>query len=154
MVEFKPVVFKIGNEEYGVDINLVCGIEKVLPIVPIHNVNNNIKGIINLRGNVIPIYSLRRKFGMPDINYSEDTKFILVKTENFIIGLEVDMVGDIQNVKEDNIYDVPKILITQDTGYYDRILNVGGRIVVMLNVAELMNEEETEELNKAMKSDK
>ena len=48
MVEFKPVVFKVGKEEYGVNINIVRGIEKVLPIVPMHNANKNIKGIIKV----------------------------------------------------------------------------------------------------------
>ena len=55
MTEFKPVVFKVGNEYYGVDINLVRGIEKMIQVVSIPNSNPNIKGIINLRGDVIPL---------------------------------------------------------------------------------------------------
>lgn len=151
MVEFKPVVFKLGNEEYGVDINIVQGIENVLPIVPMHNSNRNIKGIVNLRGDIIPIYSLRTKFGMPGVPYTENTKFIIARTEELLIGLEVDSVGEIQNVADDNIYDIPKIIKNQDTEYYGKVINVDGRIIVMIDVSKLLNEEETKMINDAIK---
>lgn len=153
MVEFKPVVFKLGEEEYGVDITVVQGIENVLPIVPIHNINENIKGIINLRGKVIPVYSLRKKFGMPNVSYTDDTKFIIAKAgDDITIALEVDMVEDIQNIKEENIHAVPKIIVTKTTEYYNKLININGRIIVMLDVSKLMKEEEVEELQKAIEN--
>lgn len=150
MVEFKPVIFNLGKEEYGVDINIVQGIENVLPIVPLYNSNDSIKGIVNLRGDIIPIYSLRRKFGLPDVPYTEYTKFIITKTEDLLIGLEVDSVGEIQNVEENNIFDMPKIVINQDTGYYDKVINLNDHIIIMINVSKLLNEEETKVLNDAI----
>ena len=104
MMEIKPVVFKIGNEEYGVDISIVQGIEKVLPVVPMHNVNRNIKGIINLRGEVIPLYSLRRKFGLPEAAYTDDTKFVIAQEGDLKIAIEVDSVGEIQTIEEKNVF--------------------------------------------------
>lgn len=151
MVEFKPVVFKLGKEEYGVEINIVQGIENVLPVVPMHNSDKNIKGIINLRGDIIPIYSLRTKFGLPDIPYTEDTKFIIARTEDLLIGLEVDSVGEIQNVDESNIFDVPKIVMNPEIEYYKKVINVDGRIIIMIDVSKLLNEEETKMLNDAIK---
>ncbi|MBQ3584376.1 MAG: chemotaxis protein CheW [Lachnospiraceae bacterium] len=151
MVEFKPVVFKVGKEEYGVNINIVRGIEKVLPIVPMHNANKNIKGIINLRGDIIPIYSLRRKFGLPEAEYTEETKFIIAKTDEFLIGLEVDSVGEIQNVEAENIFGIPKIIASADIEYYENILNVNGRIIVMIDVSKLLNKEEAKLLQDAIK---
>lgn len=65
MEEMKPVVFKLDNENYGVDINLVQGIEKEQQIVRVPNTVNYIRGIINLRGEIIPVYDLRAKFGLP-----------------------------------------------------------------------------------------
>ena len=151
-MEFKPVVFRIGKEEYGVDINVVRGIEKVMQVVPVPNANRIIKGIINLRGSIIPICSLRRKFGKEDIPYNEDTKFIIVTTETLSIGLEVDSVGDIQNVEENNIFPVPGILVSEDTEYYKNILNVNGRLIVMLDVDKLLKEEEMKALQKTVES--
>lgn len=151
-MEFKPVVFRIGKEEYGVDINVVRGIEKVMQVVPVPNANRIIKGIINLRGSIIPICSLRRKFGKEDIPYNEDTKFIIVKTETLSIGLEVDSVGDIQNVEENNIFPVPGILVSEDTEYYKNIVNVSGRLIVMLDVDKLLKEEEMKALQKTVES--
>lgn len=149
-MEFKPVVFNVGNEEYGVDISIVRGIEKVLFVVPVPNTNPIIKGIINLRGDIIPICSLRRKFGQPDAVYTEDTKFIIVKTERLLIGLEVDSVGEIQNVEESQIFEMPKVLQTEDTSYYSNIINMNGRLIVMLNINQLMNAEEFDALEETI----
>lgn len=149
-MEFKPVVFNVGNEEYGVDISIVRGIEKVLSVVPVPNTNPIIKGIINLRGDIIPICSLRRKFGQPDAVYTEDTKFIIVKTERLLIGLEVDSVGEIQNVEESQIFEMPKVLQTEDTSYYSNIINMNGRLIVMLNINQLMNAEEFDALEETI----
>lgn len=149
-MEFKPVVFRVGNEEYGVDIIIVRGIEKVIPIVPIPNSNNVIKGIINLRGAIVPICSLRRKFGKPDMEYTEDTKFIIVKSDDLLLGLEVDSVGEIQNIDEDNIFDVPRILISEGTRYYSKIINIDGCLIVMLDVNKIFKAEEIKELEKTV----
>ena len=151
MVEFKPVVFRLGMEEYGVDINVVRGIENPLQIVPIHNVNKNIKGIINLRGTIIPVYSLRTKFGMPEATYMADAKFIIAKaSDDMRIALEVDMVEDIQNIADENIHPIPKIISTSTTSYYDKIINLNGRLIVMLDVSKLLDEDEKEALQKAI----
>lgn len=153
MVEFKSVEFKIGNEEYGVDINQVRSIEMVLPIVPmqnLHDINTNIKGVIKLRGNNIPVYSLRKKFGMEDIQYTEDTKIIIVKAERLLIGLEADAVEGIQNVEENHIFEMPKLLQAEDTRYYGNIINMNGRLTVMLNMDELMSTEEFNALEEAL----
>lgn len=151
-MDFKPVVFYIGNEQYGVDIKIVRGIEKTIPIVPIPNSNPIIKGIINLRGDIIPICSLRRKFGMQDIVYDDNTKYIIVKTETLLLGIEVDAVGDIQNVEETDIFDVPKIVLSKDTDYYSKIINKGGQLIIMLDINKLMTDAEMEALEKAISS--
>ena len=150
MTELKPVVFKVGNEEYGVDIGIVRGIEKVLPVTPIHKANQNVKGIINLRGEVIPLYSLRRKFDMPDAQYTDNTKFIVIKTETLYLALEVDEVGEIQAVPESNIFELPKILRTENTTHYDGVIDINNRIVVMLNVDKLLTREEKAQLQDAL----
>lgn len=145
-MEFKPVVFSVGDEEYGVDINIVRGIEKAIPIVSMPNSNSTIKGIINLRGDIIPIFSLRRKFNLPDASNQENTQFIIVKTDKLNIGLEVDSVGDIQNVEENQIFEMPKVLQTEETKYYGDVINMNGRLVIMLDINQIMSNAEFDAL--------
>lgn len=150
MNEFKSVVFSVGQQEYGVDINFVRGIEKVIQIVPVPNSNPCIKGIINLRGDVVPIFSLRKKFGLDDIAATEDTKFIIVKTDKILIGLEVDKVGEIQNVEEKSIFQMPEIVISKDTDYYNKVINNQGKLIIMLDVCKLLTDEEFDNLEKVI----
>ena len=146
MTEFKPVVFKVGNEYYGVDINLVRGIEKMIQVVSIPNSNPNIKGIINLRGDVIPVYSLRKKFNLEMLNESEENQFIIVKVEDMLLALEVDKVDEIQNISEDMIFDVPIIIKSKETKYAEKIISGNGRIVIIIDIHNLMSDMEMQEL--------
>ncbi len=146
MTEFKPVVFKVGNEYYGVDINLVRVIEKMIQVVSIPNSNPNIKGIINLRGDVIPVYSLREKFNLEPMNESEDNQFIIVKVEDMLLALEVDKVDEIQNISEDMIFDVPIIIKSKETEYAEKIISGNGRIVIIIDIHNLMSDMEMQEL--------
>ena len=146
MTEFKPVVFKVGNEYYGVDINLVRGIEKMIQVVSIPNSNPNIKGIINLRGDVIPVYSLREKFNLEPMNESEDNQFIIVKVEDMLLALEVDKVDEIQNISEDMIFDVPIIIKSKETEYAEKIISGNRRIVIIIDIHNLMSDMEMQEL--------
>lgn len=147
-MEFKPVVFTVGNQEYGVDIELVRGIEVVQDIVRVPNSNPDIKGIINLRGDVIPIYSLRHHFNMEEVQYTDETKFIVVNTKGVVIALEVEEVKEIHNVDESMIYEVPLIVKSEDTGYIDKVININGRLILVLNIDNLLSAEEAESIKK------
>jgi purine-binding chemotaxis protein CheW len=147
MTEFKPVVFKVGNEYYGVDINLVRGIEKMIQVVSIPNSNPNIKGIINLRGDVIPVYSLREKFNLEPMNESEENQFIIVKVDDMLLALEVDKVDEIQNISEEMIFDVPIIIKSKETKYAEKIISGNGRIVIIIDIYNLMSDMEMQELS-------
>lgn len=146
MTEFKPVVFSVGEQEYGVDIGLVQGIENIIQVVPIPNSNPNIRGIINLRGEVIPVYSLRKKFNLPTQTDTDNAKFIIVKVDSMLLALEVDKVDEIQNVADGMSFEVPIIVKSKDTGYADQIISVNGRLIVIINVKNLMSDMERSEL--------
>lgn len=136
----KPVVFKIGGESYGVDINLVQSIEKQVNVVPVPNSCSYIKGIVNLRGEVIPVYSLKRKFNSPDDNTCESS--VIINTGEVRLALEVDEVLQISEISPENIVCMPEIVKSQATRYMDRVANVEGNLIVLLDVKELLTEEE------------
>lgn len=147
-MEFKPVVFKVEEQEYAVNISLVKGIERVQQIVNVPNSNPDIKGIINLRGDVIPIYSLRHHFKMSEIAQTEESKFIVVNTKGIKIALEVDSVEEIHDINDNMIFDVPKIVMASGTEYLDKVININGRLILVINIERLLSEEQAEQLQK------
>ena len=147
-MEFKPVVFTIGNQEYGVDIGLVSGIEKYQQIVKVPNSNADIKGIINLRGDVIPRYSLRHHFKLPEQEPTDETRFIIVNTGGLSIDLEVEKVEEIQQITEEMVHPLPKIVESEDTKYIDRVINENGRLILVLSIENLLTEEEAQSIQK------
>lgn len=138
----KPVVFKLAGQMYGVDINLVIGIEKQLNIVPVPNSIAYVKGIINLRGQVIPVYSLKRKFGISDTTASET--MIVINVSGVMIALEVDDVMEIDDINPDKIVPMPTIAKSQDSQYLDRVANLDNRLIILLDVNALLTDAEAE----------
>lgn len=138
----KPVVFKVGNESYGVDINLVQSIENDISIVPVPNSIAYVKGIVNLRGEVIPVYSLKRKFNMSDDGFS--TSCVIISTGEIKIALEVDEVVEISEIRPDMIIPMPAIIRNAETAYMDRVANMEGKLIVLLDVQKLLTDEESE----------
>lgn len=147
MQELKVVVFKIGQEAYGLEIGVVQGIENVMDIVNTPNSPDYIKGIINLRGEVIPIYNLRAKFGLSDIEFADSTKFIIVKTAECNFALQVDEVENIRNIEEDKVFEAPLIIKNNKTEYVDKIINVEGMLVVLINPINLLPREDRYKLS-------
>lgn len=140
----KPVIFKLGNEEYGVDINLVSGIEWYQKIIPVPNTKSYIIGLMNLRGDVVPVYSLRKKFNMQD-SASPQMNMIIVRIKDMLIAFDVDSVSDIHDLTGAKIIPMPTIVKTEDTRYFDRVARYEKRIIILIDVERLLSDEELEE---------
>ena len=138
---FQPVVFKLNSEVYGVDISYVNGIEREHSIIRVPNTSSTIKGIINLRGEVIPVINLKAKFGADSQN-SADTELIIVNLATGKIALEVDGVEEIQNIDAANIVDMPTIAKGEGVEYFERIAKVNGQLIIMINPHKLLSETE------------
>ncbi len=152
MEEFKAVIFKLDSEEYGVDINRVLSIEKEQEIVPVPNTASYIKGIINLRGEVIPVYSLRDKFKRPEKN-SDDQQYIIVSINGVSMALEVDGVDKIHNIEEDDIFDAPPIILNEHTGFVDKVLKNDKKLVIIMNIDKLLSKDELSKVEKLINND-
>ena len=142
----KPVVFLLGKEMYGVDINLVQSIEKDLNVVPVPNSQSYIKGIVNMRNEVIPVYSLARKFGKEQEATAEST--IIISSGGLDLALEVDEVLEINDIDESHILPMPSMLVKADTQYLDRVANVDGKLILLLDVEKLLSDDEAEDVKK------
>jgi purine-binding chemotaxis protein CheW len=109
--EGKYLTFSLANEEYGIGILKIKEIIGMMPITTVPQTPLFVKGVINLRGKVIPVIDLRLRFDMEGIDYSERTCIIVVeiqgKTGTVLIGIVVDSVSEVLNIKEEDIEDTP-----------------------------------------------
>ena len=137
----KPVIFKLGSESYGIDINLVSSIEKQVSVVSVPNTLEYIKGIIKLRNEIIPVINLKKRFNMKDADISGENA-IIVKLPNITIAIEVDAVEEIHSIEESEVVDMPTIVKTEDLKYFDKVVSVNGKLVVLINVNYLLSESE------------
>lgn len=151
MQSTKQAVFMLGEEEYGLDIMDINIIEKIIPIEPVLGLPKNLKGIIRLRGDVIPVYSLRRKFGLEDIPADGDTRFIITTSNDILIAYEVDRMIEIAKIEPDQLYEVPPIVNSADTLYMKSITNLSDRLVVILNHDGILTEEEQKKIKSIIK---
>lgn len=146
----QQVIFKINNEEYGIDVSKVNGIEKCQQIMRVPNTPKYIEGIINLRGEVLPIYSLSTRFNFPKKEIDLDSKIIIIKTNELYIGLLVDFVGEIVYIDEKNVLETPILIRGKDRRYIKNIAKHEDRMIILLDVDLIISENEYEEINEIL----
>lgn len=143
MAVFQPIVFSLGKETYGINIAYVNAIEHGQEIVRVPNSSGNIKGIINLRGEVIPVVDLKAKFNAADRTTVENNELIIVNISNRKIAIEVDGVQKIQNLEEKDIVDMPIIAKGNGVGYFSKVAKVDGKLIIMIEPENLLSENES-----------
>lgn len=149
MESTKQVIFKLGEEEYGFDIMLVNAIETFSDVVPVPNAPNYILGILNLRGEVIPVYSLRVKFGLPE-SKTNGTQLIITKANGMLVGFKVDSVHEIMEISEKQLSAVPTIIKSQNTRYAKSVANMNGRMIILLNHDGILNDAEHDSITEIL----
>ena len=143
----QQVIFRVNEGEYGLDVSQVNAIETLSDVVPVPNAANHILGIMNLRGEVLPVYSLRTKFSLQEIPVNEQTKIIVTKSNGVTIAFKVDEVKEIIECEEAKLADFPSIARTQETAYVDKVVNHNGRLILLLNQDKLLKENEAEAIS-------
>ncbi len=141
--EIKVVVFALGNEEYGVEVEKVRTIERMMPMTRVPKTPDFVKGVINLRGIVVPVIDLRERFGLQVGEYTDNTRIIIVKQESIEVGLIVDSANDVVDVDEDHIEEPPEIVGGIRAKYLRGIAKLeGDRLLVLMNLQEVLNKNE------------
>lgn len=142
------LTFMLAGEEYGVDILRVQEIKGWDSVTPIPNTPEYIRGVINLRGTIVPIIDLRRRFGLEAVEYSPVTVVIVLRIENpdndnsRIMGLVVDAVSDVYNVPEDTIKPAPDFGSVVDVNFVKGLATLDDVMVIMLDIDRLLNSDE------------
>ncbi len=151
--EGKYLTFSLGKEEYGLGILKVKEIIGMMSITTVPRTPAFIKGVINLRGKVIPVVDLRLKFEMEEIAYTERTCIIVVEIAGpggaIPMGIVVDSVSEVLNIRQGEIEDTPAFGSQMDTQYILGLAKTGGGVKILLDIDKVLVREEILALEKA-----
>jgi len=136
------LTFTLGHEEYGVEILKVQEIKGYSAITPIPNTPAYLKGVMNLRGTIIPVVDLRAKFSMTEAEYNQFTVIIVVTVGGKIMGLEVDAVSDVLNIPRTDIQDTPDFGAQVGAQFINGMAKAGEKLVVLLDIDKVLSGEE------------
>jgi len=149
----KYLTFKLAEEDYGVSLLKVREIIGMMPITSVPRTPAFVKGVINLRGKVIPVTDLRMRFDMDEIDYNDRTCIIVVEVEGqdakLQMGIVVDAVTEVLPIKAEEIEIPPEFGAKVDTHYILGMANMDGAVKILLDIDRVMTAEEISELEKA-----
>ncbi|NVM22501.1 MAG: purine-binding chemotaxis protein CheW [Desulfobacterales bacterium] len=145
-MEGKYLTFAMAGEEYGIGILKVKEIIGMMPVTTIPRTPDFVKGVINLRGKVIPVLDLRLKFGIHELEYTERTCIIVVesgpKAGDVLIGIVVDAVSEVINIKADDIEETPTFGTKLNTDYILGMAKMGGGVKILLDIEKVLTAQE------------
>lgn len=152
--EGKYLTFALAGEEYGIGILRVKEIIGIITINAIPQTPPHVKGVINLRGKVIPVIDLRLKFGLPPMEYTERTCIIVIEVSHkvgyILLGILVDSVSEVLNIKSADIEDTPNFGARLNTDFILGMSKAGGTIKILLDIDRVMTSDEVTALEQAI----
>jgi purine-binding chemotaxis protein CheW len=145
-MENQLVVFELANEHYGVDIAAVEGIIKMQQITVVPHAPSFVEGVTNLRGSVLPVIDLRKRFNLPQEELTKNSRIIHIAIDNVKVGMIVDGVSEVLRVSDDAIEPTPPIVSTVDSAFITGIAKLEGRLIIMLDLSKVLSINEQDKL--------
>jgi len=140
------VSFRLGGEEYGVDISQVQEIIRLVEITHVPRAPKFMEGVINLRGQLIPIIDLRTRFGMPRIEPTKSTRIIVTEIGTKRVGIIVDSVSEVLNLPLENVEEAPEMIAGVGTEYIQGVGKLDDRLIILLDLTMVISTEEKQQL--------
>jgi len=137
-MDMKVIVFQLHNEEYGIPVQQVRGIEKMQHITRVPRTTSYIKGVINLRGVVTPIIDLRARFDLDEIPYTDHTRIIIAAVGEIEVGLIVESANDVIDIDSSTIEPAPEIVDGIEVDYLNGVVKVDQRLLILLNLHKIL----------------
>ncbi len=132
------IIFRLGEERFGIDSLKITTIDRMKTITRVPKTPEFIKGVINLRGDIIPVMDLRAKFNLPPVEETEETRIIILKLEEVSIGVIVDQVLQTIQLSGEDIENTSSLINSAASEYISGIGKVGGEIVTLINFEKLV----------------
>ncbi|MBS4539869.1 chemotaxis protein CheW [Clostridium sp. D2Q-11] len=143
-VENQYVIFRIHNDSYAIDISMVKTIEKVEDFTRIPNSEGYIKGVINLRGEVIPVIDLKKRLGIGEIEINENSRVIITYRDEIVVGLLVDASSEVVYLQKDEIDNPPNINESEDYNYIKGIGKKNDKLILIIDLDRILDIEREE----------
>ncbi|OLN24801.1 Positive regulator of CheA protein activity (CheW) [Desulfovibrio sp. DV] len=140
------VTFSIGEEEFGVDILSVQEIIRMMDITKVPRAPDFVEGVINLRGKVIPIIDLRRRFGLATRDHDKHTRIIVIEINNMIVGFVVDSVSEVLRIPASTVEPPPPVVSGLESEYISGVGKLEDRLLILLDLNKLLSGEERDML--------
>jgi purine-binding chemotaxis protein CheW len=140
--EIKVIVFRLADEEYGVEVHQVRSIERMQNITRVPRTPAFVKGVINLRGVVTPIIDLKTRFNLGEESYNDSTRIIIVAVDDMEVGLIVDAANDVIDIPVNSIEQPPAVVGGIKAAYLRGVAKLGDRLLIMLNLDKVLSVEE------------
>lgn len=140
------VSFRLGGEEFGVDIMQVQEIIRMQNITAVPNAPDFVEGVINLRGRVIPIIDLRKRFGLDCKEHDKATRIVVVKVDEITVGLVVDEVSEVLRIPADTVEPPPPIVAGVESDYIKGVGKLDDRLLILLDLSKTLSKEEKRSL--------
>ncbi|MEF3697216.1 chemotaxis protein CheW [Desulfolutivibrio sp.] len=140
------VTFSIGEEEFGVDILKVQEIIRMMEITKVPRAPDFVEGVINLRGKVIPIIDLRKRFGLSTREHDKHTRIIVIEINNMIVGFVVDSVSEVLRIPSNTVEPPPPVVSGLESEYISGVGKLEDRLLILLDLDRLLSGEERDVL--------
>jgi purine-binding chemotaxis protein CheW len=140
------VTFNIGSEEFGIEILKVQEIIRTMEITRVPRAPDYVEGVINLRGKVIPIIDLRKKFGMASHAHDSQTRIVVVDLSGMIVGFIVDSVSEVLRIDSSTVEPPPSIVAGVDSEYISGVGKLADRLLILIDLDKLLSQEEQQRL--------
>lgn len=140
------VTFKLGNEEYATEILKVQEINRMVEITAVPNSASYLEGVINLRGKVIPVVNLRKKFGLAAKENDEQSRIMILDIQGITTGLVVDGVSEVLRISSSTVEPPPPMATNVSTEFINGIAKLENRLIILLDIDKLLGKAESREL--------
>jgi purine-binding chemotaxis protein CheW len=144
------VSFALGSEEYGVDISQVQEINRMVAITHVPRAPKFMEGVINLRGQLIPIIDLRTRFTMPRVEHTKNTRIVVTEIGAKRVGMVVDSVSEVLRIPVEQIEDAPEMITGVDTEYIRGVGKMNERLIILLDLGRIITSNERRELDEKL----
>ena len=141
------LTFQVGRETFGIEIKYVIEIVGLQPLRQMPEMPEYIKGIINLRGKIIPAMDVRQRFNLPSREYDDRTCIIVIDFDGISVGLIIDSVSDVLSINDDQIVEKPEISGRGGCGYVNSVGMVDEHVIMLINCEKLLNREECADIS-------
>jgi purine-binding chemotaxis protein CheW len=145
-MEQQLVIFGLGEELFGVDIAAVESIIKMQELTRVPHTPSFVEGITNLRGAVLPVIDLRKRFKLPVVEKTKDSRIIVTNQNNVKVGMVVDLVSEVLTISSESVEPTPPMISSVDTAFIVGIAKIESRLVVLLNLERVLSENEQDKL--------